>query len=231
MASFQSLQDKYASSSAIERLGAAKENFAKVGNLPLAGQFLIEAAEVFINAAQENLNKSGSISTGAISDGLSRGALEYTSTSVAISVGYLNNAKAGSYYDYVNKGVKGLKSGKPADSPYAFRYLGVSPKMASALKGWIRQNRLAARNESQTSNLSRLQIKRKRIVQMSQDQKLNALAYAVSRSIKKAGIKKTAFFDKAVETAFGEDFRNAIAEVIAADITVLIKQANRQGNG
>lgn len=230
MANIKSIQDKYATDDAIARLGETQQDFTNVGNLPQTAKLLFDAAELFIKTAQKNLDKSGSISTGAISDGLSRGALEYTSTSVAISVGYLNKAKAGSYYDYINKGVKGTKGNQLYSTPYSFETDYPNKKMAKAIKGWLRNNRSAGLREDQRFKLSKLQRKRKAIVQMTAEEKLDRLAYAVSVGIKRKGIKRTKFFDNALDTAFGAEFVKAVAATVGTDIAIVITQANKRRN-
>jgi hypothetical protein len=59
---------------------------------------------------------------------------------------------------------------------------------------------------------------------VSQSTRQKSLAYVVARSIKKKGLKKTGFFDSAVDSFFGNDFTTAVSKIIGQDVRILIRQ-------
>jgi hypothetical protein len=94
--------------------------------------------------------------------------------------------------------------------------------MVTAIQKWIKRNARFQRNESQTENLSALQTKRKSVAELNTGRKT---AYLVARSIKQKGLKKTAFFDDAVEKVFNQQFYTKMSQALGADVRVYIKQA------
>ena len=181
--------------------------------------------EAFIKEAIKNLKKANKINTGTLSSDIAQGSIEMNAGVYSMMVGYPEGSKGSEYYDFVNKGVKGLKGNQ--NSPYKFRYAGVSPKMVNAISGWLRNNKRASIREDQKKNLSALQKKRKSITKIISDaENKKRLAYNIAKSIKQKGINKTGFFDKAVESAFGESFTNDIAKAAGKEIAIRIKSAN-----
>lgn len=186
-------------------------------------QKLLEDSGVnFILKVQENLNQAGKIDTGALSGELEISPIERTGDTFTLSIGYPQGSKASKYYDFVNKGVSGTRN--KIDSPYSFRNERAGG-MVNAINGWLSRNRLASRNETQRKGLSAVQRKRKKLSKMmSQADKQKSLAYAVSVSIKRKGLKKTGYIDKAIQFSFGRDFSQAVAKIIGREIVINIKQ-------
>ena len=206
--------------------GVSKSQFETLEGYPALTQELVKLAGTFVQRVQANLDAMGKISTGAISDGIAVGEVEQDGTSVKISVGYPDNAPAGKYYDFVNKGVKGVLTGEPASSPYSFRSLGAPPVMVDAIYGWMQTNRIAARKETQTRKLSALQTKRARLAQISQEDANRDLAYLIARSIKRRGLPYTGYIDKAITDTFNDEAIGQVAEKLGVDIAVAINEAN-----
>ena len=214
----------------LDSIGQDASAFKDVNNLPGIERMLVLSAANFIQKVQENLNASGRVNTGALSSDLEEGQVESGGGSVSISVGYPAESKAANYYKYVNKGVRGFESGQP-DSEYTFK--NIRNKKGGVLIGypfynsifeWLKNNRLSSRNETQKKNLSSVQRKRKRLSKMvNANSKQKSLAYAVATSIKKKGLKKTGFVDKAADFAFGKDFADAVAKIIGREIAVNIR--------
>lgn len=208
----------------LETKGQGREGFDDVTKLPAITQLLVLSAANFIIKVQENLKNSGKIDTGLLSSSIESGDVIESGGKVEISVGYPANSKAAKYYDFVNKGVKGLRSGEPSDSPYSFRKETAGGAMVEALARWYRRNGASNRNETQKKNLSSVQRKRKKLSKMiNADQKVKSLAYATAISIKRKGLKKTGFFDNAVKTSFGQEFVQAIAKIAGKEIAVNIR--------
>lgn len=214
--SIRQLQAELLDEGLLNRLGAQKEDLTK---LPLMEQLLIQSAANFIIKVQENINALGISDTGALSDDISEGELTKQGGKYSIEVGYPSNSKAAKYYDFVNKGVKGIKSGTP-NSPYSFKTLGVSSAMQNNILSWVKRNNIRG-----DVAITKRQAKRQSLSTMvSQASNQKSLAYAIAKGIKKKGLKKTGYFDKAVSSIFGGDFTTAVSKILGQDIRILIRQ-------
>lgn len=189
---------------------------------------LIKVAGAFVVAVQENLDRLGKVSTGGLTDGISSGELVQSGATYTLEIGYDKNDPAAKYYDFVNKGVRGIVSGEPSRSPYKFRKLSAPPVMVEAIAGWLRVNGIAARNEDQREGLSRLQQKRRTIAAVQDPQA--DFAYAIALAIKRRGLPYTGYFDQAVNAYFGKTFAQAVAKIAAVDIRVAIRKFNPAAN-
>ena len=58
------------------------------------------------------------------------------------------------------------------------------------------------------------------------NKRIKSLAFATAVNIKRRGLKKTGFFDKAIQSSFGPDFVKALAKITGKEIAINIK-----GNG
>lgn len=214
--SIRQLQAELLDEGLLNRLGAQKEDLTK---LPLMEQLLIQSAANFIIKVQENINALGISDTGALSDDISEGELTKQGGKYSIEVGYPSNSKAAKYYDFVNKGVKGIKSGAP-NSPYSFKTLGVSSAMQNNILSWVKRNNIRG-----DVAITKRQAKRQSLSTMvSQASNQKSLAYAIAKGIKKKGLKKTGYFDNAVSSIFGGDFTTAVSKILGQDIRILIRQ-------
>jgi hypothetical protein len=208
----------------LDSQGQSKAAFEDVNKLQGIEKLLVLSAANFIIKVQENLNQSGRVDTGALSTDIESGEVVTGGGSVSITVGYPAGSKAAKYYDFVNKGVSGTRN--KIDSPYSFKNERVGG-LRNAIEGWLKRNKLASRNESQKKNLSSVQRKRKRLSKMvSESSRVKSLAYAVSVSIKRKGLKKTGFFDKAAKFAFGREFNDAVAKIIGREVVINIRNGN-----
>jgi hypothetical protein len=218
--SIKQLQDELLSSGLLDRLASSRTNFAELNQLPILEQYIILAASNFILRVKQNIEVLGINDTGNLSDDISQGELVKQGDSYSITVGYPANSPASKYYDFVNKGVKGFKSGTP-NSPYSFKNLRVSRRMVSNIKSWVDRNAIRSNEVAVT----RRQALRQSLSNMvSQSTRRKSLAYAVAVGIKKKGLRKTGFFDNAIDSYFGNDFTSGIAKVIGQDIKVIIRQ-------
>lgn len=192
-------------------------------------ELLARYAKEFVDAVRENLDKAGKVSTGGLSDGIDSGDIVNDGGTYTLEIGYAKNDPSAKYWDFVNKGVKGIVTGEPADSPYQFRKLSAPPVMVEAIKGWMRTNGITATaNESQKQNLSALQQKRKRLSQVQDP--LDSFAYFTARKIKREGLPYTGYFDKPVAEYFGEKFAQAVGKAAAIDIRVAVRKFNPSAN-
>ena len=207
--------------------GISATEFDEITELKGIEELMVLAAANFILQVQENLNQAGKIDTGTLASDIEKGEITNAGGVYSIDVGYPKGSKASKYYDFVNKGVKGTRSGTPADSPYSFRSDMPGPSMTSAIAGWYRRHASYGRKETQKKNLSAVQRKRKKLSKMvDANKRLRSLAFATAVNIKRRGLKKTGFFDKAIQSSFGPDFVKALAKITGKEIAINIK-----GNG
>ena len=207
--------------------GISATEFDEITELKGIEELMVLAAANFILQVQENLNQAGKIDTGTLASDIEKGEITNAGGVYSIDVGYPKGSKASKYYDFVNKGVKGTRSGTPADSPYSFRSDMPGPSMTSAIAGWYRRHASYGRKETQKKNLSAVQRKGKKLSKMvDANKRLRSLAFATAVNIKRRGLKKTGFFDKAIQSSFGPDFVKALAKITGKEIAINIK-----GNG
>jgi len=176
--SFNKAQQEIIVSKFLDSLG---EDFS---DLPLdeTMKALVFLAGTLINEAANNLDKKGNVASGALASSLKVLDPRMVGSSVVLDI------EALFYYQFLNRGVKGTKKGS---GEFAFNSPYPSKKMVESIRKWMKQAGIANRNVKKTA--SKLEVKRKSIAQLDG-------AYAVARSIKQNGIKKTGFFDKAFET-------------------------------
>jgi hypothetical protein len=214
--SIKQLQAELLDEGLLNRLGAQREDLSK---LTLTEQLLIRSAANFIERVKQNIEVLGISDTGALSDDISQGELTKQGGTYSISLGYPANSAAAKYYDFVNKGVRGVKSQTP-NSPYSFENLGVSRKFQDNILSWIKRN-----NVQSDVAITKRQSKRQSLSKMaSAATNQKSLAYAVAVGIKKKGLRKTGFFDNAVDNIFGVYFATAVSKIAGQDIKILIRQ-------
>jgi hypothetical protein len=95
--------------------------------------------------------------------------------------------------------------------------------MVNAIQKWVKRNGLASRRDDQKYNTSGLQRKRKSVSELNTGR---TTAFLIARKIKQKGLKRTGFFDDAVNEYFGDLFTQTIAKAMVADIAVVIKSRN-----
>jgi hypothetical protein len=208
---------------AISSQAGKKSDYASVGELPFVEQTIINYAAKFIIQVQKNLIKANKTDTGRLETDIQEGSLIKEGGSYSIDVGYPASSEGARYYDFVNKGVKGFKSGTP-NSPYRFRsaFPSMNGPMVNAIQKWVKRNALAQRKETQKFNLSGLQKKRKSVSELNTGR---TTAYLIARKIKQRGLPKTGFFDNAIDEVFNEQFYSKMAKAVGGDVRVYIKQA------
>jgi hypothetical protein len=208
----------------IQKEASSREDYLKLGKLPFIEKMLVAYAARFIFAAQNNLKKANKVDTGTLEKDLSQGDIIRQGSTYSIDIGYPVDSAGAKYYDFVNKGVKGFKSGQP-NSPYSFKsaYPSMNGPMVTAIQKWVKRNGLASRREDQKYNTSGLQRKRKSVSELNTGR---TTAFLIARKIKQRGLPKTGFFDNAVDEVFNQQFYDKMGKAIGADLVVYIKQAN-----
>lgn len=127
------------------------------------------------------------------------------------------------YFDYPNEGVRGVKSSKNAPgSPYKFKNYGMSTEGRANIKGYIQRGRAKIANVRKDKALG---IGREKKHLSLIDSQTNQLIYL----IKRFGIKKTGYFNKAIEETF-KDFGQKMSEALGQDIIFSLEKLNKRGN-
>jgi hypothetical protein len=194
---------------------------------------MTQAALEFIQLAKKRLTQRGKIDTGNLSD-IVVSELTNKAGSYSITIGYNKKNPASKYYDFNDKGVKGIGGFKgvlprgfkePTNSPYSFKNLKLSSGFIDSITRWYIRHKQYIRNDDQRKNLSGLQRKRKTLGTVaSETEKIRGLAIATARNIKRKGISRTGFFEDNIEEAFGQDFQIKLAKALGQDIVINIKQ-------
>lgn len=203
----------------IDQLAKDQKQYQELKQYPVLKKMIMLASEAFIDKAIEELNRLGKVNTGGLVDDISSTDVLENASGYEVELGYDAGSPSAKYYDYVNKGVKGV--GKGGKSPYGFKTITPSKKMVSAIQLWMNQRGIKGRNEDMRYGLTADQRKNKSLSQLN---RTKSLAYVVARSIKKKGIPYSGFFDKAVESQFGAGFNEAVGKAVAGDLRVYIRK-------
>lgn len=194
---------------------------------------MTQAAYEFIQLAKKRLTQRGKIDTGNLSD-IVVTEVKQSGTKYSLTIGYDKNNPASEYYDFNDKGVKGIGGFKgslprgfhePTNSPYSFKNLRLSSGFITSITKWYLRHKSYIRNEDQRKNLTGLQRKRKTLGNVvDKTETLRNLAIATARNIKRKGISRTGFFEDNIEEAFGQDFQIKLAKALGQDVALNIKQ-------
>jgi hypothetical protein len=145
---------------------------------------LIQLAGELVGTAQENLNVVDRVATGSLSESLKILNPEVTGETIRVDIEALY------YYRFIDQGVKGTKGG---NGKYQFRNDLVGRNMLNAIRKWVIREKLKMRTNKKYKAISKREAKRKRITDTS-----TSISYAIAKSIKRKGLKKTMFFTNAV---------------------------------
>lgn len=163
-------------------------------------EIILLAAEL-IESSQDNLNITNTNASGKLSASLV--ATEPVMDGKVMRI----DVEMNFYGQFVNKGVKGTKSGS-STAGYFFKYDLPSRKMLDAIKEWQTKAGASTKNTNAKKTISRNEKKNAAISDLSK-------TYAIARSITQHGIKPTGFLDKAVETT-----TNRVADRLGAALRI-----------
>jgi hypothetical protein len=168
--------------------------------LDKAAVLFLKNLEANIKAAQ--FNGSGSLLTNAT----------YRKSEDGKEVDIILN----NYFDYVNQGVKGVRSSRNApNSPYQFKNYGMSAEGRASIKNYIQSGRAKIRN---VRNDRALGIGTERKSKSLIDAQTDTMIYL----IKRFGIKATNYFTKTVEQS-QKDIQVLMAEAVGKDFVLKFK--------
>lgn len=199
---------------------------------PVIGQavqyLLLQYALEWNKNARTNLQKAKAIASGALYD-VATPTVTQSGDGYILEFGYPINSKAAKYYDYVNKGVRGIDNKRSNAGVYKFDNPYPNRKMAASIFSWLNLARKQVANVPKAT--TPLEKKRTRLKKMLTDvENKRRLAYAISSKIKRDGLRATYYVDKAMKAVFNQDFRSAIAEALDTEITIQIRAINGSSN-
>jgi hypothetical protein len=142
---------------------------------------LFQLVGSLVESAQDNLNDSNSNASGKLSKSIMAEEPVATGTTLQVDVSMLL------YGEFINKGVRGVKSGS---GTYAFKSEFPSKKMVKSISKYIKSSKKKIRSTN-SNTISQNEKKHLSISELSS-------AYATARAIKQHGIKATNFMDKAI---------------------------------
>ncbi len=186
---------------------------------------IMDGAVVLMRKAQQKIKRARKIDKGNLMD-IQVGTIIQKGGKYSITIGYAPGNPATEYYDFNDKGVRGVKSGSPASSPYKFKNLYVSKKFVENIMKWYLRHKNYVRNEDQKRGLSGLQKKRKSVADIASQEKMNLrrLAVNTAKKIKREGIPRLGFFEDNIPVAFGPEFQQKLSKAMGQDIALNIKQ-------
>lgn len=160
---------------------------------------LYNIAVEFINAAADNLNAADRVSTGGLLESMKTSEITVMGKKMTINISVLD------YYKFIDKGVKGWKSGTPSDSPYAFKApagksgnKSSSSEMVKAIRKWLIKEGLKSRSTSKNPKnaISARESRRQKITDVA-----TSTAIMIAGRVRRQGLKKTNFWTDAEATA------------------------------
>ena len=162
-------------------------------------------AEKFKDAIVEQIKIKGINASGDLSDNIK---LQVNEDGSGLKISMID------YYDFVNKGVKGVDSHKNAPaSPYQYKNYGMPKSARQGIKKYIESGKASIRVVNQKKTTIGAEVKKISLI----DLKTNTLVYL----IKKYGIKTTNYFDIATESVakdLGEDIMYLLGKTIVVQI-------------
>lgn len=158
---------------------------------------LYNIAVEFITAAADNLNEADRIASGGLLESIKPSEIVVLGKKMTININVLD------YYKFIDKGVKGWRSGEPGDSPYAFKApAGKSGKksseMVTAIKKWLIKEGLKSNSTSKNPKnaISARESRRQKITDTA-----TSTAIMIAGMVRSKGLNKTNFWTDAEATA------------------------------
>jgi hypothetical protein len=205
--SISQAQAEVLSSGLLSNVGSDKSAFKPV---KLLSEVLLIAGSI-VKEAQKNLVKGNNNSTGELSQ-----SLEITDPTQNGSL-FGCDVTMIYYGNFVNSGVKGVKSGS-SNAGYAFKNLGVSSEFIKSLERGRQKAAAKISNTNTSKTISQNEKKNAKISEVGS-------VWGAAVNIKKYGIKPTGFMDKAVST-IGAKVEKQLGIALRIDIENSLKNDN-----
>ena len=178
--------------------------------LTVLEKILVQYASAFQLELEDNLDNRKITASGRLRDSI---IPEIDEDGMGFKIRMLN------YFDYPNKGVKGVLSSTNAPtSPYQYKTFGMNREGRKSISDYVLSGRAKIRNVRNDKAVG-IGIERKGVSAL--DSKINTLIYL----IKAYGIKTTNYFDDAFNKVF-KDFAVTAADAVGRDIVITIQRLN-----
>lgn len=199
-----------AQADALSELGSIGEDRPGPVALTVLQKILVQYGSDFAIELAESMKQKEVFGSGKLADSIIPEVNEEGNT---LQIRMLN------YYDYPNKGVKGVKSSANAPtSPYQYKTFGMNRDGRKSISDYVLSGRAKIRNVRKDKAVG-IGIERKGVSAL--DSKINTLIYL----IKAYGIKTTNYFDDAFDKVF-KDFAVTAADAVGRDIVITIQRLN-----
>lgn len=200
------------SSGFLNQIGENKFEIAVATNL--LEQYGIEFAKVLA----DNIKQRGLTSSGALADNIFP---QMSNNNQTLTVRVLD------YYDFVNEGVRGVRSSKnAAGSPYKFKNYGMSAEGKKSIKQYIQSGK--AKVSSTMNDKARgIGLERKGVKAAEKKSLIDMQVDNLIYMIKRYGIKKTNYFTDTVKQVFA-DFEIQMGEALGYDVKINLESLNKK---
>jgi len=212
--SFEKAQQNAIDSGFLNKVGADKNKFEIVVASNLLEQYGIEFAAILA----ENIKKAGITASGALADNIYP---RMSNRNQTLTIRVLD------YYDFVNEGVRGVKSSKNAPgSPYKFKNYGMSPDGRKSIKKWVQSGKAKVRNTVNDAARG-IGLERKGVNFEPKKSLIDRQVDTMIYMIKRFGIKKTNYFTDTVKQVFA-DFEVQMGEALGYDVKINLESLNKK---
>lgn len=199
------------SSGFLNQIGENKFEIAVATNL------LEQYGEEFAKVLADNINQRGLTASGALADNIFP---QMSNNNQTLTVRVLD------YYDFVNEGVKGVRSSKNAPgSPYKFKNYGMSSDGRKSIRQYIQSGK--AKVSSTMNDKARgIGLERKGVRAAEKKSLIDRQVDNMIYMIKRFGIKKTNYFTDTVKQVFA-DFEVQMGEALGYDVKINLEALNK----
>ena len=200
------------SSGFLNQIGENKFEIAVATNL------LEQYGQEFAKVLAENINQRGLTASGALADNIFP---QMSNNNQTLTVRVLD------YYDFVNEGVRGVRSSKnAAGSPYKFKNYGMSPDGRKSIRQYIQSGK--AKVSSTMNDKARgIGLERKGVRAAEKKSLIDRQVDNMIYMIKRFGIKKTNYFTDTVKQVFA-DFEVQMGEALGYDVKINLEALNKK---
>ncbi len=206
----------------LDSTGESPDLFESKSSISNVDKLISLIAKKFIGEAQSKIKRSNAIDRGNLMD-IKILANQLKGGNIELQIGYTQDNPAYDYWDFQDKGVRGVKKNKTKGSPYQYKKLTVGGKFLSQLIAWYGRHKNYIKNETQRKNLSSLQKKRKTLGSL-QTNKIKSIAYATGIKIKKEGLSTLNFRKEGINKSFNNQFYAQLAKEFGTDILINLQQ-------
>ena len=213
-------KEQLANLDVLELTGKDRNYYGTPKALDSVGQLLDNSVKIFLNRAIAKINQKKRIDKGDMQD-IRVIRREFSNGKYRYDIGYEESNPASEYWAFQDKGVKGVTSGQPSSSPYAFEKLTVGGEFLERLVDWYGRHRNYIKNDDQKKNLRGLQKKRAKLGNIAEN-KIKGIAYATGLKIKREGLPTIGFSKAGYDAAFNEQFFKNLAKALGTDIKINI---------